>query len=257
MIPQAEANLLIAEGIRSGQYPARLYKYRAFDEYTDSLFINHQLYFSKPSGFNDPFDCQIRDLFRYTRDEVYQYLITRAGAEPEQAGQLADMYSRDPSVFNTALEAVKQSVIGSKGILSMTVRRDDILMWAHYTHSHEGFVLGFDIAADIQFFTTPHHVTYVDEYPAFAFLTEREKIVSHGMLAKSSHWSYEEEIRVIKNEDGLKPFEKRSLVEVIMGSRISAVNRARLEGLLQNHGYDHVEIKQATVSSSRYALEIP
>ncbi|EPJ44297.1 MAG: hypothetical protein OFPII_35920 [Osedax symbiont Rs1] len=34
------------------------------------------------------------------------------------------------------------------GILSMTERIDNLLMWSHYADSHTGFVIGFDPSHD-------------------------------------------------------------------------------------------------------------
>ena len=39
--------------------PDRLYKYRGFNEYSLSIFINKELFFASPQMFNDPFDCQL------------------------------------------------------------------------------------------------------------------------------------------------------------------------------------------------------
>jgi len=250
-----QLHALIAEGIRTGQYPSRLYKYRKFDHNTDSLFVDHHLYFSNPSAFNDPFDCQIHDNHHYTRDEIFRYLRSR-DVDPAQAGLLADSHQRDPSLFQTLLAQVKEMVIGSKGILSLSERPDDILMWSHYSESHTGFVMGFDVPRDIPFFTTPFRVNYSGSYPAYAYLIESDKILSHGMMTKSDHWSYEQEVRILKNNQGLHPFDKASLVEVILGARTTNANSTRVQQLLNNNGYAHVAVRQASVSRTNYAIDI-
>ena len=36
-----------------------LYKYYAFNEYSESTFKDNYVYFASPLDFNDPFDCKI------------------------------------------------------------------------------------------------------------------------------------------------------------------------------------------------------
>jgi hypothetical protein len=256
MPDQTQATAPITQGLAAGQLPARVYKYRGFDCNTQSLFENHSLWFSNPSSFNDPFDCQIREQGGYTRDDIFNYLVSRGGLPQNQAAQLADNHQRDPHLFPSLLESVKQSVIGSKGILSLSENRNNILMWSHYSNSHSGFVMGFDVASDIPFFTSPLHVRYETNYPAYRYLTQPDRIVSHGLLTKSSLWSYEQEIRVIKNRQGLHSFSNQALVEIVLGCRIEAPNRTRIFQYLGDYGYNHVVVSEATPSSSRYELEI-
>jgi hypothetical protein len=256
MCNQTQTTALITQGLVTDQLPARVYKYRSFDCNTQSLFENHSLWFSNPSSFNDPFDCQIVEHDRYTRDEIYNYFANRMGQSPDRAGQLADLHLTDPQLLPSLLENVKQSVIGSKGILSMSENRNNILMWSHYSNSHSGFVMGFDVASDIPFFTLPLHVRYETNYPAYRYLTEPDRIVSHGLLTKSSLWSYEQEIRVIKNRQGLHSFSEQALVEIVLGCRIEAPNRTRIFQYLRDYGYNHVVVSEATPSSSRYELDI-
>ena len=154
------------------------------------------------------------------------------------------------------LEKVKSSILGSKGILSLSTNPTAILMWSHYTNSHKGFVLGFEILKDVQFFNVPLHVKYSQDYPAFKYLTEPDKIVCYGMLTKSKFWEYEGEIRVIKNQQGLHTFAKDCLVEIILGCCIEQVNKDRIFQYLKNYGYGHVKVYQAMPSPSKYQLEV-
>jgi hypothetical protein len=175
---------------------------------------------------------------------------------PDVAALMADRHDSDPQFFWSELEKVKSTVLGSKGILSLSTNPTDILMWSHYTNSHEGFVLGFEILKDVQFFSVPLHVKYSQDYPAFKYLTEPDKIVSHGLLTKSKFWKYEGEIRVIKNQQGLHTFAKDCLVEIVLGCRIKPANKGLIFRYLGNYGYGHVKVYQATPSSSKYELEI-
>lgn len=256
MLDPQQAAALINIGIQQGEYPTHVCKYREFDQYTESLFRDHQLWFSVAKKFNDPFDCQIQDQGNYTKAEIINYLRQRVGMSPDAAAQMADRDDRDPQFFWSELEKVKSTVLGSKGILSLSTKPMDILMWSHYTNSHEGFVLGFEILKDIQFFSVPLHVKYNQDYPAYKYLTEPDKIVTHGLLTKSKFWEYEGEIRVIKNQQGLHTFAKACLVEIILGCRIEQANKDRIFQYLKNYDYGHTKVYQATPSASKYELEV-
>ena len=256
MITAEQARMLIEAGIHNGEFPSRLYKYREFNENTESIFSENSLWFSKPSAFNDPFDCQIHDATIYTQEEVETYLIKRAGAPPEVVIGIAKIFESTPDFFSQLLAVVKQNVIGSKGILSLSKYPDNILMWSHYAKSPSGFVLGFDILKDIPFFTAPLNINYQKDYPSFQFLKEPGKIVSHGVITKSELWSYEGEIRVIKNEPGKHKFAKKCLKEVIIGYRTEQKDREKIIQYLKQYFYDDVELKQAAPSKTGFTIEI-
>ncbi|HUA68056.1 MAG TPA: DUF2971 domain-containing protein [Candidatus Saccharimonadales bacterium] len=234
MIPIEQAKFLIETGIRNGEFPRYLYKYREFNENTESIFSENSLWFSKPTAFNDPFDCQIFDSSAYTQEDVETYLLKRAGVPPEMAKEIAKKFESTPEYFSRLLEEVKQRIIGSKGILSLSQHPDNILMWSHYSKAHSGFVLGFDILGDIPFFTAPLNIRYQKDYPAFQYLKEPDKIVSHGVITKSELWRYEGEIRIIKNESGKLKFARECLKEVIFGYRSTQADREKLFNFLKN-----------------------
>ena len=52
-----------------------LYKYGKFDEYTEKLFTNNEIYFSSPDEFNDPFDSRPRYICEGNKQQVENYLF--------------------------------------------------------------------------------------------------------------------------------------------------------------------------------------
>jgi hypothetical protein len=116
---------------------------------------------------------------------------------------------------------------------------DNLLMWAHYADQHRGAVLGFrpDIETD-SILRLLEPVRYSDVRPLFYELTEswgvdrQPTLVSAFeinktlMLTKSSHWKYENEVRiVIPNEvpagqDAIYlKFKPHELTEIYLGCR--------------------------------------
>ena len=254
MLDPVEFEKLFTAGVQGGQYPQKLYKYRSFDKNTELIFKNHKLWFSAAIAFNDPFDCQIQDQGGYTRNEIIGYLISRGGLDAAEAAKIVDAQFNSPFFFPSLLEKVKELILGSKGILSLSAVPDNILMWSHYSTSHTGFALGFELLKDVQFFNAPLRVNYSPDYPVFKYLLEPDKIAPVGLGTKSDVWGYEEEIRILKNNTGLHSFAKSCLVEVVLGCRIDPSNETLIRGYLNAYGYGHVVVRKAQVSSSKYEL---
>lgn len=107
-------------------------------------------------------------------------------------------------------------------ILCLTRQPLNPLMWAHYADSHKGIVVGFDVTdpsftsldenilpvqfgnviyAKTQpispFFTNHFPVTSIENF--IGFNTDYLERLQRTFLYKSYHWSYEEEVRIVKH----------------------------------------------------------
>ena len=65
---------------------------------------------------------------------------------------------------------------------------DNLLLWAHYSASHTGVCLKFDITKDEDLFALTFAVKYSKDYPKFDYLKERDQLVDKAMRTKSIHW---------------------------------------------------------------------
>lgn len=103
-----------------------LYKYFCPDRL--DVLRNALIRFTQPGALNDPFDCSPR----YLRPEELAYA-------PE--GDCAGCVLSYVQGLQLALSSHdRQSV----GLVCLTEKPDNLLMWAHYAQSHQGFVVGFD-----------------------------------------------------------------------------------------------------------------
>ncbi len=209
-----------------------LYKYVNLS--TAHLILdNPSLKFSKASSLNDPFELT----------------GLHYGEAPHQ--------QIDPDKF------IPTSL--SYGILSLTRNPLNPLMWAHYGNgekaegnrgiqldqgngSHAGIAFGIDI--DEAGLNTPGSnvipakygsIIYTATKPSHPFEQSENMAVYEGLLYnfqpnllealqrtflyKSSHWSYEEEVRVIRNvlkqNNEIQPMEKSCFKEAVIGYRNS------------------------------------
>lgn len=247
--------MLVKQAIEEGTFPEIVYKYRSFGQYTEDIFKNNELWFSKPNDFNDPFDLKIYDKGGYSRVDVCNFLVSQ-GAPRKDINRLADSFMADPESFLQILEDTKNNVFERKGVFCVSKIRDDILMWSHYSDKHKGFVMGLRIEDDLDFFVTPLNVDYRADYPAISYLKEQGQIVNSCIKTKYLAWEYEKEIRIIKDVAGNCKFNKNALKEIIFGCKTSCSDKDDIKKWVKDYDYKSVQIFQANISKTNYRIDI-
>lgn len=160
------------------------------------------------------------------------------------------------------------------GVLSLTEKNDNLLMWSHYADSHRGFCLCFDATAG--FFNRRR--TDNDEFYHLRKVSYSAKRPSKSMmdigsielfLLKSDVWSYEYEWRmcsVLTDADlvidqivpavHLFAFPCSIISEVIVGANADASLVTSISEILSNDPeYSHVKLKRAKTSDVDFSLE--
>ncbi|WP_170299157.1 DUF2971 domain-containing protein [Larkinella terrae] len=146
------------------------------------------------------------------------------------------------------------------GVCCFTSDPDNALMWSHYTESHKGIALGFNIMPVMQggqFFIQP--VDYLDQIIAQSYFTGNEETLRHLILTKSSIWSYEKEWRVFQYyQNGLFQFNKACLKEVIFGYRTTSENKKEVLIAIKKGGYRGIAIKEIVLdkTSLKFKTEV-
>lgn len=150
-----------------------------------------------------------------------------------------------------AREQLSEAMTRALGILCLTTKFDNLLMWAHYAQSHEGMVIELDGESKFfrQVFTELQNSEVIDEELSkdYGYLKEVEYsktrpaiIISHvksfdPFLIKGEEWSYEEEWRMLmptalaqqigKDKKGADVFlyeiPRTAITKVILGCRAS------------------------------------
>ena len=129
-------------------------------------------------------------------------------------------------------------------------------MWSHYSLSHTGVCLKFEILKDPEFFSTPLKVIYSDEYPVYNHLRDGSVLVDKLLKTKSTCWAYEQELRVVKHlTKGLQKFEKGALVEIIFGCRVEKKEIERIKILAQKAGFSHLIFTKCKVKLGKFGLD--
>lgn len=202
-----------------------IYKY--LHPHRKDFFKTYRLRFTQPMALNDPYEC-----IPAITDTNYDELLDRAIKSAENENRMANIarnsgvkrqtileelkkakeplkekYKKSNRVEEMFMEIYKREVNNRVGILCLSKRKDSSLMWSHYTDGHKGFVVGFD--SSHQFFkrqqNDPKDIGTLEEVK---YSTNRIpvditniQITSELFLIKNEEWRYEEEMRLVRNQN--------------------------------------------------------
>lgn len=267
-------------------YPAALYKYREFNDYSLRLLSHNEVFFAAPQNLNDPLDCALP--VRYDVGTIQQMydknlknlkeLSPSMDREERKilAMRMAETFytNRDDERRREAYyQAIKEDINKDYGVLSLSSCNDSFLMWSHYCAGHQGFCVGFNTALLFDFRDTliyrgiPTLFKKVDYYEPLPILnpfemTDEELSITL-LFSKAQSWSYEQEYRLIRGTyAGIGPnslLELRSdiIESVILGMKCSSENREKIKEILRNRG-DQISLYQAkqVFGSSAITVEV-
>lgn len=219
--------------ITNEQIPAILYKYRDWtNKFHQKLITNQEIYFPKPSEFNDPFDGNIPvrwDLMSY--EECYEKNLDLINTDHKDKDQkLVREYAKKVTDEKTLLHPEKLSKERPEqlnkwnsiiGLFSLSKVNDNILMWSHYSFNHSGFVVGFKTESLINDYDFDYlePIEYQAEYPIIKGTGDITEQFYKKFFHKSELWDYEKEWRLSKNhiEKRLITLKKETIDQIIIG----------------------------------------
>ena len=163
---------------------------------------------TQPAALNDPFECAVRSAFishayeeLYGNQEFAAVLSSIHGTAPVSEGDVALAKEINGSLYLRNLFAAQLSQ--KFGIVSFSEDPRHPLMWTHYTSDASGFVIGYNRESLWSLGTGEgalKRVTYLSEMPSimdYRVLNYSEGNLHLFLSAKSHHWSYESEWRLI------------------------------------------------------------
>jgi len=234
-----------------------LYKYRNFNHFTDAILLNSELYFSSPSKFNDPFDCNLSFKKFYTEKNmknIYMNLFEKFFIHKDEINRkLGPNYIN----FFKLNEFYYKNLLRNMGILSLSKTYSNITMWSHYANNHQGLVFCFEPKKDNAFFYSSVDINYVDEqsYKVLSLSGDHLEEIDFLVSTKYKDWKYEKEVRVVDfNKNGNKKFLPSSLRYIYFGYRANDINIKKTIQLCQLNGFDHVKFRKAILKYGRFSL---
>ncbi|WP_322880771.1 DUF2971 domain-containing protein [Pandoraea sputorum] len=247
-----------------------------------------EVYFSSPERFNDPFDCNPKIVVPDRRSKPFIDSFTRSGERHGRSiGQIAQDYRERLKLPDAEwVDKVTQLAIArirAVGVLCVTPKRDNPLMWAHYANCHTGICVGFHRSGALMDAQSVRYAGNVrPEYDHVSGTTDQFYDV---FFRKANCWAYEEEQRLVSMDIGpsatrkfaadkvrnvnepLARFMERepgpgtfelgpdAVGEVVMGYGISEANRNSVLELVRNSG-KNIGIFECRLHDNEYVMEV-
>lgn len=247
---------LISQMVKDNKLPQIVYRMRPVNRFLFDSLINSQIWFSNPQEFNDPFDCDINMRIRHSTQGQIQTYFEDHLKNLFQNWELEKINAKNITrqKFEMLINKAAKRVIQRKGLACFMSSCDNLLMWAHYADSHKGVCLKFDILEDTTFFSPANKVIYSKDYPEFDYLTDKNDFVNQMFFTKSEEWTYEGEVRVLKDKEGNYDFNPNSLKEIIFGCKISDDDKKTLTKVIRTY-YQACQLIQAEKNDNSFSLE--
>ncbi len=191
-----------------------------------------EMYFAKPSTFNDPFDCNptvqsdvapadVERLWKHlaattlrvdkarARLRDYRYHATQHGRFDDGGRGTAYYVER----LRRDIEAHVREGFGKRGVLSLATRWDCPLMWSHYADEHRGICIGYKtedhrcaVLRPVNYDSTRYlQVSELIDWLIDGSIEAKRKIFDQFFFAKARQWKYEKEWRAVMDTSGAAP----------------------------------------------------
>jgi len=298
-----------------------VYKYVTSDRV--DILINSHIRFTQPGAFNDPFESYPNfksiitnelaeeTIKNYNQDDSNIEKLIKEQYEKESLNKkgisydifrnnlketldnampfLEDFYKdlmvmQKPSYKSKITEMLLSSINKEIGILSLTETRDNLLMWAHYTHNHTGFVIEFNDGHSffdqrtnddeirgklmkVRYSIKRPEVTLYD--PNLSNEEQKDLWIRDIFWVKSKHWEYEQEWRMILtlrdcnnviNSDPMNihlfPIPKECINCIVIGCKASDDTKKIIISILKKDSQlSNIKLLQAKMNDLKYKLD--
>ena len=148
----------------------KLFQYQPINKFTLQNLILQKVWAANPRNFNDPFEFVLRDSYRITKD-----------------GKIEKFTKEEKET----LARIKEK-LSDLGVTCLSECEDSILLWSHYTASHTGMCLTFDVKEKPK---TLFKVEYSRTFPEFMGRVNTD--FHKYLVTKGEAWQYEKEHRLI------------------------------------------------------------
>jgi DUF2971 family protein len=265
-----------------------LFKYRAFNDFALESLEFGKIWLSRPSSFNDPFDCSI-DVINNLNDvknfrELFRRLGKMRGLSKKSVQTITDHYLHKGKVSHLGQHFIEEFlpklsvVLSDIGVFCLSEIPDDILMWSHYGDQHKGFCVEYTrtnrnilgklfVDAFIkhkypnQGFETyeprTHRVIYSDLYPDINFtqIFENGEALDKLVLTKSKQWSYEREWRIVVHTYADRAITiDAEIASIIFGLKMPKKHQDEIKNILRQNS--SVRYFQTVKDSRNFSLKI-
>lgn len=247
------------------RFPEVIYRYQPpKEDRLESVMLDNLLHLSSPSSFNDPFDCRVcvdtsgtlaqimnkmRKIIKDRHPEWSHVRVSKEVIKWKKEGRHKNLGEKDLS-----------HVINDVGILSMTAKNDNLLMWSHYAQGHEGVCLEFtpEAGRPDRMFNLLYPIYYETKVPVLEFFKcETSDRILEILLTKSVELEYEQEWRIWREDigPGDHAFNPNKLTGLIFGSKADATFIANIVEM-NNRREEPLVLYKAEISDREFSVDI-
>lgn len=237
----------------------------------ERIFTHNEVYFSNLKGLNDPFDSvgyriaaesinEEKFIAHMLKDPTDRFPgLSREAKRRGFAKIYKERIAKDPKAFFAGFEGgLKKLTKGIMGVLCLSGKPANILMWSYYSSGHRGFCLEFQADKHTPFFAQAQPIKYRKEYPILDFFqsTDGEKM-QKILLTKSIQWKHEDEWRILGKEykPGPHHFPPEFLKGVIFGCAMEDKDKHTIMEWV-GQGQTKPKFYQAKTKKDEYGLKI-
>lgn len=257
--------------------PKVLYKYRVWEEIGSEhqnqrrILTETELYFASADQFNDPFDTVLPLRYKdedLTKKKLFKKLwktglgkwpdISKMKLRQDCYDQINTGRFENDTYWEQEYPKYKENNLKTFGIISLSHKNDNLLMWSHYSNSHNGFCVGLDtnvlnnlISGSIV------KINYQIDFPKVPLFAAKDRQLIEILRTKFIDWKYEAEWRFIKIGVARKvyKFPENAVLEVILGYKMDEVLKQTITNLVKTN-FPNARIYQSNVNKKIFKLDI-
>lgn len=241
-----------------------LYKYRCVSDRSLKMLEEGKYYFAPAHSFNDPLDCAVDPIYELPPIEKIienqaKVLQDNEGISFQEALQKSQIIKILPrSKLEILLQRLRNSIQSmlqyEYGVLSLSAKNNNILMWSHYADYHKGFCIEFKRSFGNALGST-QPVQYVREYPRFNYFDDLPgNIAKRIILTKADDWSYETEWRGIQKANTQVRYTDDMIAGIIFGLRMPDDHKREIHQIFKDN--KHIIFYQAELMPRKFNLAI-
>jgi hypothetical protein len=249
--------------------PEHIYKYQKIDQNTLIGLKNSQVYFARPSQFNDPYDCNhiIKPNLEEIEIKNFKKELLQIISDPEKRSEISkksdDEISQFIQNYGPQLISDSQKDVNKKhGILCLTEKHKNLLMWGHYADSFKGICLEF--STQFEQFNKIIPVIYQENLTHFSFSKILNNIIQPDQMntseliklysIKYTDWDYEKEWRCLHiNGEQLFVHEQQALTGVYFGPNIDETLKEIICLIIQGNN-NHTKFYIGKLSADKFEI---
>jgi hypothetical protein len=238
-----------------GTTPEQVFKYFSINSNLKKTLKENYFWLSKPTDFNDPFDCNENlVLYNLTEKNIEGLVKTKVTGRRQERRKKIRSYKKQSEVFKKALRSTLPDVIRNQGICCFSKTHKNILMWSHYADKHKGICIGFNPRKSMETFPLLH-VNYEHDFKPIEYFSDKSDALLNVLITKSADWIYEDEMRILKDFNGRLLFKKECVQQIIFGCRTEENDKQLIIELIKNNEYKNVVFIQAKMNPTSFSLD--